>query len=695
MYKKGLAIIIIVLFIGASVVSGFSVNQNNSQPMSRAWLYVGGTGPGNYTTIQSAITAASAGDTIFVYSKTYYEHVNIGKSISLIGENKDSTIINGSGSSQAIEILTNVDDITIKGFTCTNANFGIYQNHYCDGLTVYDNILKNNLEDGIRIDESSGYGCDNEISGNTIMNNSGNGIYIKGSSNNIILNNAITNNGGDGIYIYFNSDYNDIYGNTFSNNSGYGIHISSIDYNNISGNTISGNSEYGIYMSYSDYNHIFGNVVSSNNGHGLYFGYSDYSNIYDNSFSNNSGYGVYFKFSLDNLISANTIKDNTMDGLYLAGNCDNNSIMGNIVKGHSGFGILIFYYSDNNQITYNTITDNGCGIQIFDHCNYNMVSTNTITDNALGLKIYESSHYNLIYDNLFNNLDNSYDGCPNNNWNISKTPGANIIGGPYLGGNSFNDYAGADNDGDGLGDTPYNIPGAGGSSDFRPLTAWDDTPPEITNIVVDPSTQNYYENVRITCDVTDEYTVAQVCLIITYPDSSNYNYSMNPGYYYEQVYSQIGSYSFFIWAVDGNNNENVSAVYTFEIVNLPPEKPAKPSGKAQGKVNVEYTYSSSTTEPDADQVYYWFDWGDGTNSDWVGPFTSGEDGSAKHTWTVKGTYQIKVKAKDSFGAESDWSDPLPIKIPRSKSLFITQPILHWLLERLPNAFVLLRHLMGY
>jgi hypothetical protein len=125
--------------------------------------------------------------------------------------------------------------------------------------------------------------------------------------------------------------------------------------------------------------------------------------------------------------------------------------------------------------------------------------------------------------------------------------------------------------------------------------------------------------------------------------------------------------------------------------NVPPNKPSKPSGSAKGKINIEYTYTSSTTDVNGDQIYYWFDWGDGANSGWIGPYASGATASAKHKWSVKGTYQIKVKAKDIYGAESTWSDPLPVSMPRTisvNSLFMK------FLERFPNAFPILRHLIG-
>jgi len=74
---------------------------------------------------------------------------------------------------------------------------------------------------------------------------------------------------------------------------------------------------------------------------------------------------------------------------------------------------------------------------------------------------------NTIYNNYIDNTKNVYDEGTNV-WNIAKTPGTNIMGGPYLGGNYFSDYQGKDADGDGIGDTPYEIPG-GANRDSLPL----------------------------------------------------------------------------------------------------------------------------------------------------------------------------------------------------------------------------------
>jgi hypothetical protein len=122
-----------------------------------------------------------------------------------------------------------------------------------------------------------------------------------------------------------------------------------------------------------------------------------------------------------------------------------------------------------------------------------------------------------------------------------------------------------------------------------------------------------------------------------------------------------------------------------------PYKPDTPAGPPSGDVKVEYTYSSSTTDPTNDQVYYLFDWGDNSDSGWLGPYESGETCEARHTWTQKNTYEIKAKAKDIYGIQSEWSDPLVVSMPRNKH-YINRPILNFL-EQYPNLFSILRQLL--
>lgn len=98
-------------------------------------------------------------------------------------------------------------------------------------------------------------------------------------------------------------------------------------------------------------------------------------------------------------------------------------------------------------------------------------------------------------------------------------------------------------------------------------------------------------------------------------------------------------------------------------LNLPPATPKKPSGETSGKIGIEYTYTSSTIDPNNHNVYYQWNWGDGMISDWFGPCTSGQMIQTTHTWTKNGDYQIQVRAKDIYGAETNWSDPLFITMP--------------------------------
>ena len=115
--------------------------------------------------------------------------------------------------------------------------------------------------------------------------------------------------------------------------------------------------------------------------------------------------------------------------------------------------------------------------------------------------------------------------------------------------------------------------------------------------------------------------------------------------------------------------------------NQPPRVPDRPSGPTSGRVGVECTYSSSSSDPDDNVMYYLFDWGDGTTSNRVKQQDNG-DGVATHTWTLRGTYEVKVKAKDIYGAESDWSEPLPITMPKNLLLEGRFPFF----ERLINFF---------
>jgi len=134
-----------------------------------------------------------------------------------------------------------------------------------------------------------------------------------------------------------------------------------------------------------------------------------------------------------------------------------------------------------------------------------------------------------------------------------------------------------------------------------------------------------------------------------------------------------------------------------QVASNPPAKPTTPSGPSSGKTGTSYTYTSSATDPDGDQVYLMFDWGDNTTSGWVGPYNSGATGTASHIWTKQGSYSVKVEAKDTHGKISVWSNPLPIQMPLTNGYSGNHPFLQflqWLALRFPNVFQFLHILFG-
>jgi outer membrane protein assembly factor BamB len=96
--------------------------------------------------------------------------------------------------------------------------------------------------------------------------------------------------------------------------------------------------------------------------------------------------------------------------------------------------------------------------------------------------------------------------------------------------------------------------------------------------------------------------------------------------------------------------------------NDPPNTPSAPSGRSSGHLNVSYSFSTSTTDPDGDSVAYQFDWGDGTQSNWSEFKPSGTWITMSKSWSSNGTYLIKARAKDTKGAISNWSSGHQIDI---------------------------------
>jgi hypothetical protein len=148
--------------------------------------------------------------------------------------------------------------------------------------------------------------------------------------------------------------------------------------------------------------------------------------------------------------------------------------------------------------------------------------------------------------------------------------------------------------------------------------------------------------------------------------------------YYYHDYSQVKVFNLSEELKLGNHEYSIPALFT-----KAPERPDKPAGPTNGKPGEEYTFSSSSVDIYGDEIYYLWDWGNGEYSDWMGPYKSGEEVEISYIWDNKGIKTVKVKAKDIYDCESDWSLGLRVNIPRSKTNFYRLNLLNWILDRFP------------
>jgi len=132
----------------------------------------------------------------------------------------------------------------------------------------------------------------------------------------------------------------------------------------------------------------------------------------------------------------------------------------------------------------------------------------------------------------------------------------------------------------------------------------------------------------------------------------------------------------------GGSDGWIMKISSFE--NQRPNKPATPTGPSNGEPDIEYTFSTSTSDPDGDSLQYMWDWGDGNYSDVL------DTVEATYSWTYKDNFEVKVKAIDGHGGESDWSEPLAFSTPKIKNIDQYPIIIQKILERFP----FLRFLIG-
>lgn len=715
-------------------------------------------------TILEGINNASTGNTIFVYAGSYSENVIVDKTVNLVGEDKDNTIIHGFDELDHVVSITqdwcNFSEFTVENGGTDSAGIRIESDH----CFVHDTIFFDNQYIGLWLD----YSEDTTVSDNKFLGNS-HGIYIKYSNTNMIFNNNASNNlyygivciksnenkildnivnsnGAIGIYFNQDCDNNDISNNTINSNEQRGIRLYYSDYNMISNNMVYDNSapdrDGAIVCFYSNNNKIFKNTVDSNNNQGVFLEFSDENMVFNNIISNNDKNGINCTGSKNNVIFHNNFLDNTQNARDDNTNTWYNSTLkhGNYWddytgKDNNGDGIGDTPYNipgGSNKDIYPLMTPYGPPYADFTY----IIDKRNVTFNAsrsydydgvidlyewdfgddtygTGSPIIHTYSNDGTYDVTLTVTDNDgkidsaiktiivdstppeiIDNTPSvaytgDSFTFNATITDNVeVGGAVA---AFHYKAGGDDYNQDLyntygdywegtiiikdtldiivysimaWDTANNL----NCSELKNITIYDNDNPEITNIKADPWIQMINGYVNLSAVVTDNIDVSEVYLYILYPDSSVKNFSIKQNkvddtYYYNQKYTQEGSYAFHIWANDNSGNANISEDKIFKIVlGSPPEKP-QITGQTNGTVGDTYTYTFSSTDPDGDNVYYYIDWGDGTNTSWFGPFASGVPQQKDHSWSKKGTYTIMIIAKDTKGLESPWGT-LKVTMPK-------------------------------
>ncbi len=429
-YKKliivlfAVIIILLIPIIDANTIK--KTNETGEKPdiistiYGNTW-YVGGNEPGNFSKIQDAIDNASYGDTVFVYddSSPYNENLIINKTISLIGENKESTVINGDSERSVIVILE--EYVHISGFSIQmtgpdegTSGISILKNF----SLVSDNIILNN-DWGIYIYNS----FFNSIIGNKFLNNDF-GLSLQ-TSENIIKDNQFFN---DGIYLI--SSGNIVENNTVNykpliylenqenktieyecgqiilmncnsitiqnqiiSNTGVGIILSHCKNCIIENNSIS-ESISGISITYSDNNIIKFNYVFSNRDYGIYLYRSDYNLLEHNTCKEIihgrwDHHGILLSRSNNNTIQKNHLNNNKVGIELLYYSCDN-TISENVISYNIYIGFKLYYYSERNTINGNYIIGNDRGGYLFG-VSHNFITHNNFrnNDNDLILEIVQ------------------------------------------------------------------------------------------------------------------------------------------------------------------------------------------------------------------------------------------------------------------------------------------------------------------
>jgi len=360
-------------------------------------LHVGDASQGSYDSIQAAINDAQNGDIIYVHeeSSPYYERITIDKQLIIKGENKHSTVIDGSN--QGTVVLLTADGINLSGFTIQNSGNAV------QNAGVKANSDNNIIHDLIFIDNTVGisfeYAHNTVFYSNIINDQKQKGVSIIDSSDIIMYENTINNN-QIGVHLAKNANYNTIYANAILNND-KGIYLESSSHNAIYWNIVT-NADYGLYLSESSSNEIYDENVITDNMVGILLMDSFSNRIYDGNIISHNQKGILLTNADSNAISQNDIMDNN-EGIYINQSDQNDVYWNQIIN--NVFGVYVFN-SDHNEIYLNKIQDNLQFGLYLDMATKTKITYNNFIDNYIHASFVQSFlSLNRWKQNYWNNWD--------------------------------------------------------------------------------------------------------------------------------------------------------------------------------------------------------------------------------------------------------------------------------------------------
>ena len=336
------------------------------------------------------------------------------------------------------------------------------------------------------------------------------------------------------------------------------------------------------------------------------------------------------------IIENNKLLDNSY-GIYVL-RSKGNQISKNTVTNDGEYGIVLGTATD-NTLSGNTAFNNGRGIHV-GNSDGNKLSGNTVrNNNAYGLYVCPRSDSNLIYNNYFNDANMAIKNGIGNSYSIKKTAGTNIVGGPYKGGNFWGKPDGTgfsqtavDKDGDGISDSAYKSITGSTYSDYLPLViSKSGTVKPVAAFSASPTSGN----APLSIAFTDKSTGTPTKWKWTFGDGTN-STAKNPTH----KYSAKGNYTVALTATNAAGSNTVTKSNYIKVT---------------GVTNPVAAFSASPTSGNAPLSVAFTDKSTGTPTKWKWTFGDGTNSTAQnpaHKYSAKGNYTVTLTATTAAGSNT-------------------------------------------